>query len=187
MRMQAVKAPEVLVEAFIQLCQQGHEGIRLVMIGDGPKLSALRERLDQSGLAERAWLPGARDDVPDLMRAMDLFVVPSLAEGICNTILEAMATGLPVTATQVGGNPDLVEEGHTGRLIPAGDVDALAGALAEYLASPETAAAHGANARARAEASFSMDAMVRGYLDVYDGLVGSAPHPNPSPQRGEGL
>ncbi|MCG5515211.1 glycosyltransferase [Ectothiorhodospira sp. 9100] len=171
MRMQAVKAPEVLVEAFIALCQRpGHEGARLVMIGDGPKLEALRERLGEAGLLDRVWLPGARDDVPDLMRAMDLFVVPSLAEGICNTILEAMATGLPVTATQVGGNPDLVEEGRTGRLIPAGDAGALADALAEYLASPETAAAHGANARARAEASFSMDAMVQGYLDVYDGL-----------------
>ncbi|MCG5494773.1 glycosyltransferase [Ectothiorhodospira variabilis] len=175
MRMQAVKAPEVLLEAFIQLCQRpGHEGARLVMIGDGPKLAGLRERVEQSGLTDRAWLPGARDDVPDLMRAMDLFVVPSLAEGICNTILEAMATGLPVTATHVGGNPDLVEEGHTGRLIPAGDVGALTDALAGYLASPETAAAHGANARARAEASFSMDAMVQGYMDVYDGLVGSA-------------
>ncbi|TVQ69247.1 MAG: glycosyltransferase, partial [Chromatiaceae bacterium] len=172
MRMQAVKAPEVLVEAFIALCQRpGHEGARLVMIGDGPKLEALRERLGEAGVLDRTWLPGARDDVPDLMRAMDLFVVPSLAEGICNTILEAMATGLPVTATHVGGNPDLVEEGHTGRLIPAGNVGALADALAEYLASPETAVAHGANARARAEASFSMDAMVRGYLDVYDGLM----------------
>jgi glycosyltransferase involved in cell wall biosynthesis len=66
------------------------------------------------------WLPGAREDVPDLMRAMDVFVLPSLAEGICNTILEAMASGLPVIATDVGGNPGSGRRGETGTLVPAG-------------------------------------------------------------------
>ena len=126
-------------------------------------------------MAEQAWLPGSRDDVPELMRAMDLFVVPSLAEGICNTILEAMATGLPVIATEVGGNPDLVQPGVTGSLVPAADPEALAATLASYVSDPERCQREGQAARARAECDFSLAAMVRGYLQVYDKALGRAP------------
>ena len=178
MRMQAVKAPVELARAFIHLRALRPEAfarLRLLLVGDGPLREAVAARLAEAGVADQVWLPGARDDVPELMRAMDLFVVPSLAEGICNTILEAMASGLPVIATEVGGNPDLVQAGVTGSLVPAADPEALAGALAGYLSDPERRQREGQAARARAERDFSLAAMVQGYLRVYDKALGRAP------------
>jgi glycosyltransferase involved in cell wall biosynthesis len=120
---------------------------------------------------EQVWLPGARDDVPDLMRAMDLFVVPSLGEGICNTILEAMATGLPVIATDVGGNPDLVQPHETGKLVPPAEPAVLARALADYVMDPAERRRAGQAGRARVQRRFSLTAMVQGYLHVYERML----------------
>jgi len=105
------------------------------------------------------------------MRTFDVFALPSLGEGVSNTILEAMATGLPVVATRVGGNPELVEEGVTGTLVPVGMQRALAEALRTYVDDIALAHRHGANARKRAEALFSIDAMVAGYVSVYDAVL----------------
>ena len=174
MRMQPVKAPEVLVKSFLSLLEQepkARDRLRLVMIGDGPLLPALREQLAAAGAMDLAWLPGAREDVPDLLRAMDIFVLPSLAEGICNTVLEAMASGLPVIASRVGGNPDLVTDRETGRLIPAASVDELTMALRQYLHDPVRIRTQGDAARMRAEQVFGLDAMVDHYMSVYDRLL----------------
>lgn len=174
MRMQPVKAPLDLVQAFIALRERRPElfpRLRLALIGDGPLLEQARQILAQAGVSAQAWLPGAREDVPDCLRALDLLVLPSLAEGICNTVLEAMATGLPVIATEVGGNPDLVQPGVTGALVPAGQPEAIADQLAAYLDAPARRSREGAAARARAEAEFSMEAMVAGYLGVYDRVL----------------
>ncbi|MCG5535549.1 TIGR03088 family PEP-CTERM/XrtA system glycosyltransferase [Ectothiorhodospira mobilis] len=173
MRLQAVKAPEVLLQAFLGLLGQAPPGgePRLVMVGDGPLLRDLRARLDAAGAAHLAWLPGARDDIPEILRALDVLVLPSLAEGICNTVLEAMATGLPVIATHVGGNPDLIRDGRTGLLVPPGDAEALMAALARCLGDPAGARALGAAARAHSEQALSLEAMVQGYLAVYDRLM----------------
>ncbi|WP_018175007.1 MULTISPECIES: TIGR03088 family PEP-CTERM/XrtA system glycosyltransferase [unclassified Thioalkalivibrio] len=183
MRMQAVKAPLDLVEAFIALREHApvpFDRLRLVIVGDGPLREQARLRMEAAGVAQQAWLPGAREDIPQCLRAMDLFVLPSLAEGICNTILEAMASGLPVIATDVGGNPDLVTPGNTGALVPAGAPAALAEAIRNALASPDTRKRMGQAARIRAEAEFSMDAMVAGYLGVYDSLLDRANARTPS-------
>ena len=169
MRMQPVKDPLNLVRAFVDLCArvQEPERLRLVMIGDGSLRAEAQALLEQAGLADQSWLPGAREDIPDLLRGFDLFVLPSKAEGICNTILEAMATGLPVVATDVGGNPDLVQPGITGSLVPASNPVALAKTLAAYVTDPDRRRREGGMARARAEQHFSMDAMVQAYLRVY--------------------
>ena len=103
------------------------------------------------------------------MRGLHCFVLPSLAEGISNTILEAMASGLPVVATHVGGNADLVADGKTGIVVPAADVQALADALTSLAFAPECAAAMGAAGRAAVEARFSLSAMVAAYRNLYDG------------------
>ncbi len=87
--------------------------------------------LAAANLADSVWVPGERGDIPAILRAMDIFVLPSAAEGISNTILEAMASGLPVIATDVGGNPELVADGETGRLVPARDVASLSSILNE--------------------------------------------------------
>lgn len=173
-RMQAVKDQVNLTKAFILLAARmpkKKEHLRLLMVGDGPLLSQCEALLNEAGMRHLAWLPGARNDIPDLMRAMDVFVLPSLAEGISNTILEAMACALPVIATHVGGNPELVEPGVTGTLVPAADPPALAAALFQYASNANLVASHGSAGRSRAEADFSIDAMVSSYLGVYDQLV----------------
>lgn len=170
-RMQGVKDPMNLVEAFLHLRRTRPEllpRMRLAMVGDGALRDAVTDRLRQEGATSAAWLPGARDDVADQLRGFDLFVLPSKAEGISNTILEAMATGLPVVATRVGGNPELVLEGTTGALVPDSDPAALAAAIGRYVENPELVRAHGAAGRARAIREFSLDRMIERYLTVYD-------------------
>jgi len=102
---------------------------------------------------------------------MDIFVLPSLAEGISNTILEAMASSLPVVATDVGGNAELVEHGRTGFLVQQGDPAVLAAAIRRYIDDPALRREHGDAARRRCEALFSIDSMVNNYLEFYDNLL----------------
>jgi sugar transferase (PEP-CTERM/EpsH1 system associated) len=170
-RMQAVKHQTVLVRAFIAALERDpglRSRLRLVLVGDGPLRAECQALLREAGVADLAWLPGERADVPEVMRALDCFVLPSLAEGISNTILEAMASGLPVLATRVGGNADLVAEGETGLIVEAADVQAMAQALASLAADPERMRAMGAAGRRRAEQNFSLTAMVAAYQALYE-------------------
>jgi sugar transferase (PEP-CTERM/EpsH1 system associated) len=173
-RLQAVKDQVTLARAFVRAVQSdltAARRMRLVMVGDGPLRVEVVRVLDAAGLRQLAWLPGERADVADIMCGLDCFVLPSLAEGISNTILEAMATGLPVVATRVGGNPELVEDGVTGRLVPAADGDAMASAMLGYFNDPAMARRHALAARQSVLERFSLDHMVRGYLSLYDGLL----------------
>ena len=173
-RMQEVKDPLNLVKAFILLGQTlpgVRSKLKLVMIGDGPLRQQALDILARAGMLESAWLPGSRDDVPAIMRGLDLFVLPSLAEGISNTLLEAMASGLPVVATRVGGNPELMEEGITGSLVPPADPQALSAAIRDYVVNREMIRRHGANGRRAVESRFGMEAMVKAYMGVYDSIL----------------
>ena len=179
-RMQPVKAQTLLARAFVRALElQPALGAhcRLVMVGDGPLRAEAQALLDAAGIGPLAWLPGDREDVADVMRGLDAFVLPSLAEGISNTILEAMASGLPVLATDVGGNADLVTAGTTGELVPAADVEALAGALVRMAADPPRACAMGTAGRDVVERRFGLSAMVNTYQDLYDRLLATA-HPS---------
>jgi len=174
-RMEPVKDQITLVRAFVHLVRTSSEArkrLRLVVIGDGRLRSPAIELLRSAEVDSLAWLPGERDDVAELMRSMDLFVLPSLREGISNTILEAMATGLPVVATRIGGNPELVDEGNTGMLVPNADAVSMAVAIGSYLENAEKGSAHGKAGRARVESQFTMNNMVAGYLTTYDSLLG---------------
>lgn len=175
-RMEAVKDPLNLVHAYLLLLEQ-HPGwrhrLRLVMVGGGSLHQQVRAALKEGRALETAWLPGARDDVPALLRGLDVFVLPSLAEGVSNTLLEAMSTALPVVATRVGGNADLVVEEKTGLLVPPADPRALAESLAIFVKSAEARRSHGRAARARAEREFSLDRMTIEYLNVYDSVFKS--------------
>ncbi|HEX9625683.1 MAG TPA: TIGR03088 family PEP-CTERM/XrtA system glycosyltransferase [Acidiferrobacterales bacterium] len=173
-RMQPVKDPLNLVRAFLRLRElaPGERGrLRLVLVGDGPLRTEAEVLLAAAGAREQAWLAGARDDVPELLQGLNVFVLPSIAEGISNTILEAMACGLPVVATRVGGNAELVVAGETGQLVPASDPDALARAMLAYVREPQRAAREGAAGRVRIEQRFSLDAMVERYMAVYDEVL----------------
>ena len=173
-RMVDVKDFASLVQAFLLLLADEtlpRQRLRLMIIGDGPCRAQCLALLHQAGLDGQAWLPGARDDIAQLMRAMDVFVLPSLAEGSSNTILEAMASGLPVVATAVGGNVDLVQPGVTGTLVPPMAPRLLADAIGEYCRSAGLARRHGHRARRHVLAEHSLQAMANAYLAVYDALL----------------
>ena len=179
-RMAAVKDFQSLVQAFLLLLREpgARARLRLVLVGDGPCRQACLDLLAQAGAQDLAWLPGARDDVAQLLRAMDVFVLPSLAEGSSNTILEAMASGLPVVATEVGGNAELVQSGWNGALVPPRSPELLADALLDYCRNPELGIRHGARGRRLVLAEHSLAAMAGAYLAVYDRLTGAqAPSP----------
>ena len=174
-RMQTVKHQTLLAHAFVRalaLAPPLRERLRLVMVGAGPLRAAVQAILDEAGVASLAWLPGERADVPAVMRGLHGFALPSLAEGVSNTILEAMASGLPVIATRVGGNAELVAHGRTGELVPTDHVDAMAQALVRLATEPARAAAMGRAGRAEVERRFSLRAMVAAYQALYDRELG---------------
>ena len=174
-RLEPIKDQGTLVRAFIELAERypAHRArLRLVIVGDGSTRQALRELLADRQLAGQVWFAGSREDVPKLMQAMDVFVLPSLAEGISNTIMEAMACGLPVVATDVGGNAELVVEEKSGFLVPRDDPSQMATALSSYLETPEIVEQQGQAARDRAEQAFSLAVMVDSYRRVYRQVTG---------------
>ena len=146
-------------------------GVRLTIVGDGPLRATLEAQAASLGIAAPVAFTGARSDIPELMRSFDLFVLPSVNEGISNTILEAMATSLPVVAGQVGGNPELVADGVTGRLYDPSDPRGLEQAILPYLTDPRLRRRHGRAARERVVQNFSLDAMVSRYSALYDELL----------------
>ncbi|HNW63639.1 glycosyltransferase [Piscinibacter sp.] len=139
----------------------------LVIAGDGELRAALETQTDSLGLRERVRLLGARNDVPDLLAAMDVFVLPSRTEGYSLALVEASAAALPIIATAVGGNAEIVHDGVTGRVIPAGDDDRLAAAMRELALDAPRRASLGAQARAWALREGSLDAMCDGYQRLY--------------------
>ena len=165
-RLQTVKNQPLLAHAFVRLLQRhpaAREYARLVIVGEGPLRAEVERILLAAGVRELAWLPGARADIPAVLRALDCFVLPSQTEGTSCTLQEAMASGLPCVATAVGGTPELLSLGATGTLVPGDDPDAMAQAIQAYLSDPVRAGAHGRAARERVVAAFGIDGMVGRY------------------------
>ncbi len=164
-----IKNPLLLVDAFIALARSGEpdaERLRLAMVGDGPLAADIRQRLHAAGLLDRAWLPGVRGDVAHILRALDCFVLPSRSEATSCTLQEAMATGLPIVTTEVGGNAALLEQGACGSLVPSGDAQALAEAIRQHQqlldCNPQANAAL-ASVRQR----YSLNAMIARYHQLF--------------------
>lgn len=173
-RIQPIKDQATLVRAVAALAARRPElraCLRLLVVGDGPLLPSLRALVNSSGISDIAWLPGTSARVPELMRSLDIFVLPSLNEGVSNTILEAMASGVPVLASRVGGNPELVVDGVSGRLFAAGDVQGLSTLLETYLDDVALRCQHAKAARDLALTRFSLKAMVQRYGDLYQSLT----------------
>jgi sugar transferase (PEP-CTERM/EpsH1 system associated) len=176
-RLDRIKNFDLLVRAVALLVDHSpdvRERVRLVIVGDGPQLKELHDLVDKLGLHEIVFFPGKRQDIDELLRSMDIFVLPSCNEGISNTILESMVTGLPVIAAEVGGNPELIVDGETGWLIPANSADAIVEALQRYLDNPRLTESHGRAGRDRAVRLFSLQAMVQSYVQLYDRLLSSS-------------
>jgi glycosyltransferase involved in cell wall biosynthesis len=162
------KGQAELVEALAGI-RPAHPGARLFLVGEdrglGPDLLRLAEA---HGIADRVVFLGRRDDVAELLAAMDLFVLASHEEGSSNALLEAMAAGVPVVATAVGGNSEALENGALGALVPARDSSTLAQAISDVLDAPDAARQRAATARARVAERYSVPAMIAAYRALYD-------------------
>lgn len=173
-RLVAVKNQQLLLQAMHSIVSARpplRATLRLIMVGDGAERAALTALTEKLQLSDLIWMAGDRDNVPELLRSMDIFVLPSLGEGISNTLLEAMATGLPAIASAVGGNPELVEPQRTGLLFPSGDAAALAAAIEELVDNPALRQTMGQAAAARIRQNFSWERTVENYLALYDMLL----------------
>lgn len=142
-----------------------------VLAGDGPERSALEQQARELGIHERVRFLGQRQDVPQLLSLCDLFVLPSLYEGLPLSVLEAMAAGKPIVATRIGGTDEAIADGATGLLVAPGKPDELASAIRTLLADRPLAARLASAAFAHARQEFSADLMVRNVSAVYDELV----------------
>lgn len=172
-RLDPVKDQAGLVRAFARLRAHGGDAA-LVIAGDGPCRDELVGLVSSLGLGGHAFLLGERQDIPRVLAALDLFVLPSIAEGISNTLLEAMATGLPIVATRVGGNPELVEDGVNGILVPRQNPDALASTIGRYLDDARLRDVHGEASRRRAVERFGLGRMCADYTRLYRTLWAGA-------------
>lgn len=160
-RLDPIKDHATLFRAFAKVRASLPRAV-LMVVGAGPEELRLRELA-----GEGVRFLGNRPDVPELLRTASVFALTSLNEGISNTILEAMATGLPIVATRTGGNPELVESDAWGVLVEPGDDRAIAEALARYAAEPELAQAHGRASRERVLRRFSIEQMIEAYGRVW--------------------
>jgi sugar transferase (PEP-CTERM/EpsH1 system associated) len=169
-RLDPVKDHASLLRAFAPLAR-GATAARLVIVGAGPMRREIESQITTLHLEQRVHMLGERHDVAALLKTFDVFALTSIAEGISNTVLEAMASGLPVVATRVGGNPELVEDHGNGRLVPVGDVTAMTAVFAEYTADSMLRQRHGQSGRLRAEQKFSLQRMAEQYAELYRGLL----------------
>ena len=165
-RLHPQKGHAHLLEALPLLLPE-HPRLTLLLAGEGALRGELEGHTAVLGLEGHVRFLGVRDDVPALMKACDVFVLPSLWEGLPNSVLEAMAAGLPIVATRVDGTTEAVQDGATGLLVPPGDPSALAGALAEVLREPERAKAMAARGREVAETDFSLEDTISRFEAVY--------------------
>jgi sugar transferase (PEP-CTERM/EpsH1 system associated) len=176
-RLEATKNQVLLARALaraVEIAPAARSRLRLAIVGAGDYREQIEHVLRDLKVHDLAWFAGARDDVAPLMRGFDSYALPSVAEGISNTLLEAMASGLPIVATAVGGNVELLDDGAAGRLVPSNDVDAMAHALLDDFADPAAARRRGAAARLAVEQRFSLERMVAAYGGLYRRLITGA-------------
>lgn len=169
-RLVPVKHQANLIDALAMLRDRGVSFVGLIA-GDGPLRHELEAQIAERRLTGCVRLLGQRRDIERFFAALDVFVLSSRSEGMSNTILEAMASGAPVVATNVGGAEELVEEGRTGRLVPRENSEALCAALAWMAEREERRRVMGVAARRKAETEFSLERMVRDYQKLYVGLL----------------
>lgn len=166
------KGQRVLMDAFARLAA-AHPRARLFLAGDGSELAALRRHAQRLGLQDRIALPGAVRPIHDVLAAADVFCMPSFHEGLCNACLEAGFAGLPQVVSDAGGNGEIVIDGHTGAVVPRGDVAALAAALANYLRDDVLALRHGEAGRERCLRLFTADRLGPELEALFTRLVAS--------------
>lgn len=165
-RLEEVKGHRYVIAAAAQIVPD-HPEVHFIFIGDGSLREQLRAQAAQLGLTNHVHLPGDRPDAATLIAGCDVAVLASLHEGFPNAVLEAMAAGVPVIATDSGGTKEMIRSGETGRLIPPADADALARSISQALAHPAHSEAMAARARAFVERRFGLKRMVTAVEQLY--------------------
>jgi L-malate glycosyltransferase len=165
-----VKQHDMFLRVAARLAQQIPQ-LRIVLVGDGPLRAGLEMLVGQLGGRDRVLFFGDRRDIPAILASVDITVLPSSSESLSNVIMESMAAGIPVVASDVGGNPELVENGKTGFLFPPGDEKQFAVALETLVAQPELRKQFGAAARERALAEYTIPRVRDRYQDLYRSLL----------------
>jgi len=169
-RLDPIKGHRFFIDAAAEVLR-GHPDTHFVLIGDGPLRSEIRERLEKARLTDRVHLLGDRSDVARLISGLDLLVLSSLHEGLPNAVMEAMAAGIPVVATAVGGTKELITDGETGFLAPPADSEALAWKINLALMKSDTRSQITAAARKRIESEYGMERMINSVERLYDELL----------------
>ncbi len=178
-RLRPEKAHEVLFAAVARM-RDAWPDVRLQVVGDGPRDAQLRALAAQSGILDHVEFMGHRDDIAAILTHADVFVLPSRIEASPNAALEAMAAGLPVVASRVGGIPEAITDGVTGLLVPPDSPDALAGALFRLFDDPTYADALGRAARKHVETQYSFDRMVSAFEHLYLAELGRRRYRSPA-------
>ncbi len=167
--------PQKGVDTLLQAAQQvlaRRDDVQFALVGEGELETMARRLIEQQGWRDRVILTGYRTDIPRVLAAVELFVLPSRYEGLPYTLLEAMAAGRAVIAADIAGNRDLIRPGQTGLLVPPDDAPALAGAILDLLADPARRERLGAGAWAAAQARPTPEEMARRVLDLYRRILG---------------
>ena len=169
-RLEHVKGHIYLIEALPQI-KKLHQNVKCVFVGDGDARETLAERCEQLGLMSDVKFLGFRHDVADILQTFDVFVLPSLSEGLPNAILEAMASSVPVVATDVGGIPEIITNGWNGKLVPARDSAALAMTIGEILSNPDQARILASNAYNFVKEKYSLSHQIEQFDRIYVQLL----------------
>lgn len=169
-RLNQMKGVEYFLDAAAELARRFPD-VRFLIVGDGASRKELEQQARLLGLEQRVFFTGFRTDVPEVLQEAAVSVLPSLSEGLSNSLLESMASGVPVVATQVGGNPELVEDGVTGALVPPKDSKALLFAITRLLEDGNLAARFSQAGRQRAESLFSVERAVAETQTLYQRLL----------------
>jgi glycosyltransferase involved in cell wall biosynthesis len=173
-RLTPQKGQDLLLNAFVEV-RRTVPSSRLLLVGDGAHRAEYEELSRRLGLGDAVQFLGVRADVPELLRAADLLVLPSRHEGFGLVLAEAMACGTPVVAARIGPVPEIVDDGETGRLFAPEDTKGLAAAVRDLLVDPEMRRRLGARGRREAEARFSLPRMVSRLESLYAAVAGSVP------------
>jgi glycosyltransferase involved in cell wall biosynthesis len=171
-RLHPQKNLDILLNAWVEVARR--TDAHLILLGDGPDRDRLIALAEALGIADRVHFPGPVDDPSEVLRAADLFVLPSVAEGMSNSLLEAMATGLPCIASAIGGNTDLLEAGPAGLLVPPDDCNGWAGAILRVLKDPGLSRSLGQSALNLINERYAMPVVVDRYIELYRSLCSNS-------------
>jgi len=166
-RLDPIKNQKMMIHALASVMEQ-HDNIKLMIIGDGPERKNLENLTKAMGLEKTVIFTGFRTDVHLFYPAMDIFLLTSFSEGTSMTLIEAMASSLPCIVTDVGGNPEIVEHGKTGIVIPSDRSDLLAESICSLIGDSGRRVKMGASARLRYEGNYTIDKMVSAYQALYE-------------------